>query len=267
MDLQITLVIIMKQIKFDVSDFLIRYFSANQCEIKQEQQSVLQVQLTKKMDLALMNRPFYWQYVESTGNKGQPMELSFILDELYSDEAGEWIHFGSPRLEKIFKNLRETSKFVRLYEMLQVNNSTMLHPWLVTNVIIKYSGKQKKEELLSIGLNLINGELHLNMMEKLNTIALEPMISNNCYTISPIIKLKSGFKRIENLLYEHIQKLNHEWAIDSISLLDDEIEMIKHFYAPEDKEVMEQEISTMTNRLEPTICFDILNGGLFYLHN
>lgn len=261
------LVIIMKQFNFNTEDFLKRYFSANQCDIKQEQQAVLQVQLTKEMDLALMNRPFYWQYVEATGNTGQPMELSFILDESYSEQTGEFIHFGSPRLEKIFQNLRDTTKFVRLYETLQVDINTMLHPWLVTNVVIKYSGKQQKEELLSIGLNLINGNIHLNMMEQLKTLALEPMISNNCFTVSPIIKLKSGFTRIENLLYEHIQKMNHEWAVESISLLKDEIEMIKHFYVTEDKAVMEAEIMTISNRLQPTICFEILNGGLFYLSN
>lgn len=252
----------MKQTNLNIADFLSRYFSANHCELKQEDNTLLKVQLTKEMDLALMNRPFYWQYVEATGNKGQPMELSFSFDQKHTEE---WTHFGSPRLEKIFQNLRDTAKFIRLYEVVQVDNNTMLQPWLLTNIIIKYIGKQKKEELLSLGLNMINGKIHLNMMDKLIHTPLESMISDKCYTISPLIKLSSGFKRIENHLYEHIQKMNHEWAIDSITLLNDEIEMIKHFYSNDDNEDKDKEISEVTNRLQPTIEFDILNGGIVYL--
>src|SRR5699024_10035871 len=114
--------------QLDIEQFLKRFFSANHCEVIQKQKGKLTVQLTKEMDKALMNRPFYWQYIEATGNVGQPQKLTFNMDPHDMESEGEWIHFGSPRLEKIYNHLRQTGKFIHLFEELYVNNNTMLHP-------------------------------------------------------------------------------------------------------------------------------------------
>ena len=69
----------------------------------------------------------------------------------------------------------------------------MLQPWLIVNTLVRYKGKQSKEEMISIGLNLINGVMILDMMEQLNGIALDQSISDQCFTISPLIKIESGY--------------------------------------------------------------------------
>ena len=46
-----------------------------------------------------------------------------------------------------------------------------LHPWLLLNICIMYEGKQKKEELFSIGLNLINGSFVFEHDGKLKKIS------------------------------------------------------------------------------------------------
>ena len=38
------------------------------------------VQLTIELDKELMNRPFYWHYLEKTGGVPNPMKLTFITD-------------------------------------------------------------------------------------------------------------------------------------------------------------------------------------------
>lgn len=60
---------------FQIDSFLKRFFTANQCDITEEQNGKMSVQLTVEMDKALMNRPFYWQYVETTGKVGEPKKL------------------------------------------------------------------------------------------------------------------------------------------------------------------------------------------------
>lgn len=253
----------------DIEKFLTQFFTANHCEVAQMEPGKISVQLTIEMDKALMNRPFYWQYMESTGNVGEPKKLTFILDPDKIEKEGEWIHFGSPRLEQIYKYLRNTAKFIHLFEEVNVSKNTMLHPWLLLNYCIIYEGKQKKEELFSIGLNLINGTFLLNMMEHLEHIELAPTISDHCYTISPLIKVNSGFLRIENYIHDYVMKQEHDWAIESLKLLQEEIAMIHHFYESDqdNKDEMEKELDDITARLEPHITYEVINGGMIYLRD
>lgn len=246
-----------------MEQFLTTFFKGHLCDVSLDN-NLLTVQLTKEMDLALMNRPFYWQYVEATGNLGQPMELHFKLDPLI--EKGEWIHFGSPRFQQICTHLKKTSKFTQLYELVNVNKNTMLQPWLLTNYCITYEGKQIKEELLSIGLNLINGTIIFDMMELLRKTNLQSVISNQCYTISPLIKLSSAYTRIEKIIQKHILDQDHQWAIESLQLLKEELDMIEHFFQDTDqKDELDKEKADTMSRLQPKIKYEVWNGGLLYL--
>lgn len=252
--------------QIDIEQFLKQFFTANHCEVIQENSGKLAVQLTIDMDKELMNRPFYWQYMEATGNKGQPKKIIFNTKPKQMEDEGEWIHFGSPRLEQIYNHLRKSGKFIHLFEKVNVNNNTMLHPWLLTNYCIMYEGKQKKEELFSIGLNLINGTFVFEMMEQLDQITLSPTISDHCYTISPLIKIQSGFKRIENYIHEYVMNQQHDWAVESLQLLQEEMAMIHHFYEIEDnKKEMQKEIDDVEARLQPQITYDVISGGIIYL--
>src|SRR5690625_6464776 len=76
----------------DLNHFLKTYFSAHHCELLHAEDGVLTIQLTEEMDRALMNRPFYWHYVKSTGNTGTPMQLTLITNPDKRDVKGEWIH-------------------------------------------------------------------------------------------------------------------------------------------------------------------------------
>src|SRR5690625_2602234 len=170
----------------NLTQFLTTYFSANHCKIINKNDHKLTVQLTEEMDKAIMNRPFYWQYVKATGQKGEPMTLTFKTNYNVSDEEGELIHFGSMRLHTIFNELKQSARFVKMFETVTTTNQTMLVPWLIINTIVSFEGKQKKEELFSIGLQLINGTIMLDMMEFLKKKRLHEQISNYCYTISPL---------------------------------------------------------------------------------
>ncbi len=65
----------------DIHNFLERYFLANSCEIKENQPGYMTVQLTIDLDKELMNRPFYWHYLEKTGGVPNPMALTLIHDQ------------------------------------------------------------------------------------------------------------------------------------------------------------------------------------------
>lgn len=238
------------------------------CEITEEHAGMLQVSLTEKMDKAFMNRPFYWQYMQSTGQVGQPMTWTLITNPALREEKGEWIHFGTERWHQIRQYLTEHAAFTLLFEQLHPDINTMLQPWLLLNCRIKYEGKQTKEEMFSFGLNLIDGKMYGNMMDILEKTSLAQTISERCYTISPMITLESGCKRIEAYLDDHVEKQDHTWAVESYQLLQEELAMLHHFYRDaEDLSEKKDEMESLKNRLEPVITYEIMQGGLLYLQD
>jgi hypothetical protein len=249
-----------------IHQFVIDFFTEQECHVDGSVPGTLQIDLTTEMDKVLMNRPFYWRYMESTGQIGQPMQLTLITDPGQKDQKGEWIHFGTPRLEQIEQYLEKEAYCTLLYEVKDVSKRTMLHPWLVTNYCVMYEGKQKKEEIISLGLNLINGIMVFRMMEQLEQRQMAPVISDQCYTVSPLITLGSGYKRIENYIDNYIQKQSHDWAKESYQLLQEELTMIDYFYRDVDDETERTKaVADVTKRLAPKITHHVLNGGLFYL--
>lgn len=250
--------------------FLQSYFTAHHCKVLKNNDGVLTVKLTEELDRALMNRPFYWHYIKKMGNQGEPMQLTLITNPDKRDGKNEWIHFGSPRLQQILKHLNEYEKYTKLFERIDANQKTALFPWLVTNMKISYQGKQKRDEIISIGLHLVNGSMKVEMMELLQDRPLQMNIPDYCYTISPIIKLKSGFIRIETVLESYIRNQTHDWADESIKTMEEEIDLVKHFYGVEDmdskiKQAMEKEVSEIKKRYNPGVIFKVINGGIFYL--
>ncbi|MUK87142.1 hypothetical protein GMD78_01850 [Ornithinibacillus sp. L9] len=252
----------------NLNSFLEDYFTAHHCKILNNENGLLQIQLTEEMDKALMNRPFYWHYIKKMGHPGDPMQLTLRTNPTHPDPKGEKIHFGSPRLQQILNHLKNNERFTKLFQRVQATTNTALHPWLVTNIKISYIGKQKKDELFSLGLNLVNGVMKSEMMEQLNQIDLQAAISDYCYTISPLIKVESGFNRIKTVLDDYLQNQEHHWATESLKELKKEIELLKHFYhdQTEQEEVrIQKEIEEITDRYHPKIEVSVINGGIFYL--
>ncbi|GIO27504.1 YqhG family protein [Ornithinibacillus bavariensis] len=252
----------------NLNTFLQEYFSAHHCEILSNHDGILQIQLNEKMDRALMNRPFYWHYIKKMGRDGDPMQLTLITNQEQTEVKGERIHFGSPRLQQILRHLRDNERFTRLFQVVNTNNNTALHPWLVVNMKLSYIGKHNKDEVFSIGLNLINGMMKIDMMEFLQQQDFQMQISDYCYTITPLIKPISGYKRILTVINQYINDQDHKWAKDSLEALQNEIELLKHFYEDspeEEREQMDKELADLKERYHPKIRVSVINGGIFYM--
>ncbi|MRG86571.1 YqhG family protein [Salinibacillus xinjiangensis] len=256
-----------------IHNYLVNFFTLNKCEIKENESGKLTVTLNEDLDRLLMNRPFYWEYIKKIGQEGTPATLTFLSSPDRREEKGEWIHFGSPRLHQIFQSQLQQGRFTMQYE--QTNRSS-LQPWLVSNIRISYKGRQKKDEILSIGLQLINGTMVFNFMELIQDLSFSSVIPDYCYTISPIIRITSGYKRIENYIQQYIDSQKHEWAEDAFNHFNKEKEILNHFYESylaasdeEDKEELttryQNELDHLQKRLMPEIQVETINGGLFYL--
>lgn len=254
----------------NLNAFLHDYFSAHQCQIQSNENGVLHVKLTEEIDKTLMNRPFYWHYMNKMGREGETTTLCLITNPDKREEKGDWIHFGSPRLQQILKSVTEKERFTKLFQSDGSITRSPLFPWLVVNIKISYKGKQNRDEIVSLGLHLINGVMYKDMMDLLKNITLKPVIDDYCYTIAPIIKIGSGFHRIENVLDDYINNQTHHWADEALQTLEEEITLIKHFYTDtedvaDDHNHMQSEIDAIKERYTPKVTYNVINGGIFYL--
>ncbi|WLV23549.1 YqhG family protein [Aciduricibacillus chroicocephali] len=250
----------------NIQAYLERYFIAHSCEVTKKTNSMLEIKLTEERDKALMNRPFYWQYVKSTGAIGKPFTLNLHTDKPQEDTHGEYIYLGSPRLQQIFNDLRQNEKLTRQFQLLKPSANTALFPWLLVNFKLIYEGKHRKEELFSLGINLVNGEMRNEMMDAVSALDFSLSIGDLCHTISPVIQPSSGFNRIEKLLQAYVDRQDHSWADHSLKSMQEEIDLLKHFIGDkENMDVFQRELAAIKSRYDPKITMDIINAGMLYL--
>ncbi|MFB5195490.1 YqhG family protein [Neobacillus sp. KR4-4] len=254
----------------EIHNFLLTYFLANDCEIVENGPGYLMVQLTVELDKELMNRPFYWHYLEKTGGIPNPMRLTFITNQDAAPEniKGEIIHFGSPRLHQIFASTKKLASYMRLYENhCHQNRQTPLMPWLCMNVKISYQCDRKRDIFKSIGLQLINGTMVEDFHDRLLQIPLTPKIPDYSFTLSPLVRPQSGMSRIEAYLTSVIEKDDHTWAEDARKRWEQDLRLLNHFYedVEEENENFETEKLALKEQYEPKISISFINGGLFYL--
>lgn len=252
----------------NLHDFLHGFFELHDCEVHKTDEGLLHVKLTRELDEALMNRPFYWHYMDKLNQVGEPTTLQLDINKKQTESNGEWIHFGSPRLQQIFNFIEKKAKYTVLYEKRESTVQEPLYPWLICNLRVNYCGLQKKEVIYSIGLHLIHGAILLDMMNRLESLSFDRMMSDYTYTISPIIRPVSGLKRVYDFIESNIEQEDLTWAEQAMQTLNEEVELLQHFYYEENEEdLFQQEKEDLTKRLFPTISIEIINAGIFYISN
>ncbi|GAY75209.1 conserved protein YqhG [Sporolactobacillus inulinus] len=110
----------------EIHDFLNRFFSSSECELLPvaDDHDQLKVKLTKAMDKLLMNRPFYWHYIEQIGAEPETAVLNFRFSDRIQE--GEFIHSGSPRLHQI---LDASEKWVAIFACIKSLQISCLLRW------------------------------------------------------------------------------------------------------------------------------------------
>jgi len=135
------------------------------------------------------------------------------------------------------------------------------------NVKISYQCDRKRDIFKSIGLQLINGQMVENFHERLVKVPLTPKIPDYSFTLSPLVKPKSGMIRVENYLRSVISSEDHTWAEEARKRWEQDLRLLNHFYEDEEEsnENYETEKMALKEQYEPKINISFINGGLFYL--
>lgn len=255
----------------EIKDYLKRFFLLNQCVLNEDGPGHLSIQLTIDMDKELMNRPFYWHYLEKTGGIPNPMSVTFITDQSLAPDGlkGELIHFGSPRLHQIFQVTKKLSSYVRLFQVVKGNNHqhVPLHPWLGLNIKVSYQCDRKRDEFHSIGLHLISGKMVQDFHWSIEKLEMSSKIPDFSFTLSPLIKPQSGLGRIQQLIEQHVRDQDDTWANDAHKRWKQDQALLDHFYEGLDEypETYYKEKQAIQEQFEPIVQVDVINGGLYYV--
>ncbi|NIK12435.1 YqhG family protein [Alkalibacillus almallahensis] len=249
----------------DLKPFVKQFFTKHHAQIKDEREDLLTIQLTKALDQQLMNRPFYWQYVNTMGFEGDPMTVSFAFSDQY-DLHTERIHLGSPRLHQIFQIVKNEGVFATLFEQTE-STDNRLDPWFVFNGYIQYQGAWLEEESVSIGILLTNGTMRFSWMDAVMDIPFNPVIPTYQFKLPIIISLEHGLEKIINELQSRIEKQSREFVKESLSLYEQELSLLNtlsHEQDEESKQFYNHSHDQIYNRLYPRIDINLINAGLFY---
>ncbi|AXI00156.1 hypothetical protein DV702_10755 [Sporosarcina sp. PTS2304] len=250
-----------------IHDYLYHFFKENDCEILNSHSHYMNVQLTIEMDKRIMNRPFYWRYIETVGDTPNPAQLMLITDitQLQEGVKGEVMHIGSPRLHQLFRVTHELGSFVKMYE--RVEERSILTPWLGLNIKVSYKSHQTKEFLYSLGMNLMTGAVFQEFHDTVCSLDLVEEPAKHVFQLPFIITPVRAIEKLERVIEQIIAKDDHQWAEEAKKRWVKDQAVLDYFYegVEEKPESYESEKQAMTERFTPRISMEILNGGLFYL--
>lgn len=252
-----------------IHNYLQQFFRENHCPILSASEHYLIVQLTIEMDKKMMNRPYYWQYIESTGDTPAPAQLTLITNknELTERITGEIIHVGSPRLAQIISLIEEMGAFVLMYEQGVPHVETILTPWLIINYKVSYYSHRTKEQVFSLGMNLMTGEVLKDFQESLVTRPLQPTLPHHTFCLPYTIRPENAIKRLDDLVEKVVQKEDHTWAEEAKEKWEKEKLVLAYFYEGVSDKPAHYTIEheALAEQYATKIKMDVLNGGLFYL--
>lgn len=230
----------------------------------------LTVQLTIAIDKRIMNRPFYWQYVEATNGEPNPAQVTFITDQSALSEKimGEVVHFGSPRLNQLFHATRELGAFVQMFQKVDAGTGqVMLTPWLGVNYKVSYCCDRTKEMMYSFGINLLTGAINDNFHDTISNIDWDITPSEDAFYVQYIIKPLRALQRLDEAIDAIIQQDDHTWAEQAKKRWQRDQRVLDYFYedVEEKPECYEVEKNALEEQYDAKIKIEIINGGLFYM--
>ena len=256
-----------------IHGYLRQFFNENNCPIVNGNEHYMTVQLTVEMDKKIMNRPFYWRYIESVNETPNPAQITLItnIQQLNDGVKGEVVHLGSPRLHQLFQVTKDMGSYVKMYEQLQTRQGeqAVLTPWLSVNYKISFRSQQTKEALHSLGINLMTGAVFQEFQGKLNNLNLAMEPPENIFNLPYIITPVRALDRLDAVIDRIVGEEDRNWAVESKKRWQKDQAVLDYFYEGQDvkPECYEIEKQAMEERFKPRITIEIVNGGLFYLRN
>lgn len=147
----------------------------------------------------------------------------------------EPIIYGSRRLEQIFAAVCDKGMYVQQFEDPPASprgspSAVSYSSWLGVNYKIEYICDMKREELVSLGLNMNTGEIVPDFHDRMLQRSLSPRIPART-SLRETISLERAVSSLERTMEQHLAKADYRWAEEAVQRMNEEIERIDGFYA------------------------------------
>lgn len=261
-----------------VREFVERYMKYHHCTVIESTPSYLHVQLTIDVDKDLLNRPFYWMYVEKLNQEPQPAQFCFIFDPENppTEKRGEYLFFGAPRFSQMLQSAQKHGRFTRLYEESPHLERSLFSkpyvPWLLINFKLSYICDQKKDRLCSLGINLYNGEIKQDFYPLVQKLSWTSKLPIKRHLLPKRLSIPEAVGELEYYLQDELHQEDLGWAEAAKERLQMEIEQLNSFYPEgetrsEEKETeKKQRIREIIWQYHPRVEIEVVNAGIFYMN-
>jgi len=282
-----------------VQQYVLRYLDATNCHLIEKSPGHVIVKLSPQADRELTNRPYYWGFVDRTGTEPETMKFCFIFDKdkmppLPPDPPPgpgyiahrllkEEVTYGSRRLDQFFLAAKAGGSYVNLFELPTAeqkfsNFSTPYEPWLGVNMKIEFACDMKREEIHSLGISMVTGEIIEHFCDDMLSRKMTPRLPANVHILRSALTLTKARNQLENYIDKKLKTYDDEWAVEARIRFDDEIARIDSYYdgllKTEDEEVRKSVEEQYANRkqeltwqYEPRIRISVMNCGFFHLRS
>jgi hypothetical protein len=135
----------------------------------------------------------------------------------------------------------------------------------------------KRDELHSLGISLMTGEIVEEFGETLAGLSLTPRLPPNTLVQRPVWSIPRAVSALEQYLERELRNYNHDWALDAQARLDDELARVDEYYGevirgledPEQRAAAEAQYEARRREIEwqyaPRVTANVVSAGVFHL--
>ncbi len=181
----------------------------------------------------------------------------------------------------MFDIVKGKGRFVQMYEEAKGGRKgktavAEYDTWLAVNYKLEFCCDMKRDELHSLGISLVTGELRGDFHAALSQLSLSPRLPANTFVRRPLWPMQKAFAALEAHVEAEVRKLSHEWAKGAHERMNDEAARIDQYYGEllqtiEAEKKPEAEAQYAARKREivwqyrPRIEAKAVNAGLFHL--
>jgi hypothetical protein len=192
------------------------------------------------------------------------------------------VTYGSRRLAQLFGVVRNKGRYVQMFEDVKAPRGAppaVCNTWLVVNYKVEFCCDMKRDELHSLGISLMTGEIVEECNESLFALTLTPRLPPNTLVQRPVWSINRAVVALEAWLEKEIRNYNHDWASEAKARLQDELTRVDAYYEellptmedPEVREAAEAQYAARRREIEwqyaPRITANVVGAGIFHLGN
>ncbi|WP_206831022.1 YqhG family protein [Alicyclobacillus fructus] len=218
------------------------------------------------VDKELIERPFYWMWVEASRQPVEPTVLRLAFDDaaLSREEARlnaelpavgipgfakrriERIDFGSHLFDRILASAAQRGRAVCVREG---GEGSELVPWLMVNGIVSYSADINREEWFSYAVCLENLQIVDRFYERirhrdLSGARASEILNHGRHT------LREAWITLQEALRNHVAAQDDRWAEEAMIRLRDDLAQLSAYYESLLDDLSEEERASLVQERE-----------------